>query len=47
MPSSFAFALTLSFFAGAIIVVALATRARTTDGIAAVLYDTEHPAKTR
>jgi hypothetical protein len=47
MLSSFAVALTLCFFAGAIIVVALAARARTTDSIARVLYDTEHPAKTR
>jgi hypothetical protein len=47
MLSSFAVALTISFFAGLIIVVALAARARTDDSIARVLYDTEHPTKTR
>ena len=47
MLSSFAFALTLCCFAGAIIVVALAARARTTGSIARVLYDTEHPTQMR
>jgi hypothetical protein len=47
MLSSFAVALTICFFAGAIIVVALGARARADDSIAQVLYDTEHPAKTR
>jgi hypothetical protein len=47
MLSSFAFALTLCFFAGAIIVVALTARARRDDSIARVLRDTEHPAQKR
>ena len=47
MLSSFALAATVCFCAGAIIVVALAARARTDATIARVLYDTEHPAKTR
>lgn len=47
MLSSLAVALTICFFAGAIIVVALAARAQTDASIARVLYDTEHPAKTR
>jgi hypothetical protein len=45
--SSFVFALTVCSFVGAIIVVALAARARTDASIARVLYDTEHPAKMR
>jgi cbb3-type cytochrome oxidase subunit 3 len=47
MLSSFAVVLTICFLAGLIIVLALAARARTDDSIARVLYDTEHPAKTR
>jgi hypothetical protein len=47
MFSSFAIVLTLCFFAGALIVVALAARVRADDSIARVLYDTEHPTKTR
>ena len=47
MFSSFAIALTLCFAAGALIVVALAARARTDASIARVLYDTEHPGRTR
>ena len=47
MPSSFAVALTVCFFAAVTIVVALAARARANAGIARVLYGTEHPAKTR
>jgi hypothetical protein len=47
MLSSFTFAATLCFFAGAIIVVALAARAGTDSSIARVLFDTEHPKKTR
>lgn len=47
MPSSFAVALTIGFFAWAIIVIALAVRARADDTIARVLHDTEHPPKAR
>jgi hypothetical protein len=47
MLSSFAVAATLSFLVGIVIVVGLAMRARTDDNIARVLYDVEHPEKTR
>lgn len=47
MLSSFALVVTICFFAGTIIVVALAVRARPGDGIARVLYETEHPTKKR
>jgi hypothetical protein len=47
MFSSLAVVLTACLFAGAILVVALAARARSDDTIARVLYDTEHPAKRR
>jgi hypothetical protein len=47
MFSSFALAATICFFAGTIIVVALAARAGVDSSIARVLYDTEHPKKTR
>jgi hypothetical protein len=47
MLSSFALAATVCFVAGTIIVVALAARAGADDSIARVLYDTEHPKKTR
>ncbi|HTG99212.1 MAG TPA: hypothetical protein VL882_03035 [Vicinamibacterales bacterium] len=47
MLSSFALAVTICFFAGTIIVVALAARAGADGSIARVLYDTEHPKKTR
>ena len=47
MLSSLAVALTLCVFAATILAVALAARARPADSIARVLYDTEHPAKTR
>jgi hypothetical protein len=47
MFSSFALAATIWFIAGTIIVVALASRARADDSIARVLYNTEHPKKTR
>jgi hypothetical protein len=47
MLSSFALAATICFFAGAIIVVALAARAGVDGSIARVLYDTEHPKKMR
>jgi hypothetical protein len=47
MLSSFALAVTICFVAGTIIVVALAARARANNSIARVLYDTEHPEKTR
>ena len=47
MLSSFSIALTICFVAGAIVVAALAARARGDDTIARVLYDTEDPAKTR
>jgi hypothetical protein len=45
--SSFAAVVTTCFFAGTIIVLALAARSRDDDTIARVLYDTEHPTKTR
>jgi len=45
--SSFAIAATIGFVAGIIIVVGLAVRARADDNIARVLYDVEHPEKTR
>jgi hypothetical protein len=47
MFSSFALAATVCFVAGTIIVVALGARAGADDSIARVLYDTEHPKKTR
>jgi len=47
MFSSFGLAVTLCFVAGTIIVVALASRAKSDDSIARVLYDTEHPKKSR
>jgi len=47
MFSSFALAATLCFAAGTVIVVALIGRAGASDSIARVLYDTEHPKKTR
>ncbi len=47
MLSSSVVALTICLLAGVIIVVALATRARTDANIARVLYDAEHPAKKR
>jgi hypothetical protein len=47
MLSSFALAATVCFAAGTIIVVALAARAGADGSIARVLYDTEHPKKTR
>lgn len=47
MFSSFAFAVTICFVVGIVIVVALAARARADDSIARVLYDAEHPEKTR
>jgi hypothetical protein len=47
MLSSFALVATICFAAGTIIVVALAAHARMDGGIARILYDTEHPRKTR
>jgi hypothetical protein len=47
MFSSFALVLTICFFVGTIIVVALAARAGADGSIARLLYDTEHPEKTR
>jgi hypothetical protein len=47
MLSSFALAVTICFFAGTIIFVALAARAGADGSIARVLYDTEHPNKVR
>jgi hypothetical protein len=47
MFSSFALAATIWFIAGTIIVVALASRARGDNSIARILYDAEHPRKTR
>ena len=47
MLSSFALAATVCFVAGTIIVVALAARAGADGSIARILYDTEHPKKTR
>ena len=47
MLFSFAAAVAICFFAGTIIVFALAARARADDTIARVLYDTEHPTKTQ
>lgn len=47
MLSSFSIAVAICFFGGAIILVALAARARTDHGVARVLYDTERPARTR
>ena len=47
MFSSFALVATVSFLTGIVIVVALAARAGATDSIARILYDTEHPGKTR
>jgi hypothetical protein len=47
MLSSFAVAVTLCFVAGLIIVVSLAARAEADGSIARVLYDAEHPEKTR
>jgi hypothetical protein len=47
MLSSFTLAVTICFVVGIIIVVALASRARADDSIARVLYDAEHPEKTR
>jgi len=45
--SSFTVAATIGFLVGIVIVVGLAVRARTDDNIARVLYDVEHPEKTR
>ena len=47
MLSSFTFAVTICFVVGTVIVVALAARAGADDSIARVLYDAEHPEKTR
>jgi len=47
MLSSFALAATICFVAGTVIVVALIGRSGGSDNIARVLYDTEHPRKTR
>jgi hypothetical protein len=47
MFSSFTFAVTICFVVGTFIVIALAARAGADDTIARVLYDTEHPEKTR
>lgn len=47
MLSSFAAAVTICFFAGTIMVLALVARARADDTIARVLHDTEHPTETR
>jgi hypothetical protein len=48
MYFSFALAVTICFFVGTIIVVALAARRAGADGsIASVLYDTEHPNTSR
>jgi hypothetical protein len=47
MFSSFALVVTICFVAGTIIVVALLGRTRANDSITRVLYDTEHPTKTR
>jgi hypothetical protein len=47
MFSSFAIALTICLAVGVVIVIALAARARSDDSIARVLYDAEHPEKTR
>jgi hypothetical protein len=47
MFSSFALVATICFVAGTIIVIALLGRARANDSIARVIYDTEHPEKTR
>jgi hypothetical protein len=47
MFSSFAIAATIGFVIGIVIVVGLAVRARADDNIARVLYDVEHPEKTR
>jgi hypothetical protein len=47
MFSSFAFAVTICVVAGTIIVVALAARAGADGSIARVLYNTEHPKKSR
>ncbi len=47
MLSSFAIATTFGLLVGVVIVIGLAARARTDDNIARVLYDVEHPEKTR
>lgn len=47
MLFSFALAVTICFVVGVVIVVTLAARARADDSIARVLYDVEHPEKTR
>jgi hypothetical protein len=47
MFSSFALAVTICFVAGTVLTLALAARAKGDSSIARVLYDTEHPKKTR
>ncbi len=47
MFSSFTLAVTICFVAGTLIVVALKARTKSDDSIARVLYETEHPKKTR
>jgi hypothetical protein len=47
MFSSFTLAVMLCFVAGIIIVISLAARAEGDSSIARVLYDAEHPEKTR
>jgi len=47
MLSSFAVAVTLCLGVGIVIVMTLAARAEATDSIAHVLYDAEHPGKSR
>jgi hypothetical protein len=47
MLSSFVIVAAICLVVGIVIVIALASRARTDDSIARVLYDAEHPEKTR
>jgi H+/gluconate symporter-like permease len=47
MLSSFIVPVTICFAVGIVIVMTLAARARGDGGIARVLYDVEHPEKTR
>jgi hypothetical protein len=47
MLSSFVIVAAICLVVGIVIVIALAARARADDSIARVLYDAEHPEKTR
>jgi hypothetical protein len=47
MLTSFALAVTICFVVGIVIVVALLARTGADDSVTRVLYDAEHPEKTR